>query len=342
MLVCEMKRPPRLSCRGDQKPEAALFRKEGRTLNCTRHRIRPGVMTGPDGEALAVSFIAHPPFEWKSFMQNLDHKAIVDSLKEELEGLDAEREAFLARIDARRISLQRMIKEHTVYIDLWSGSGSFIVNKPQEEKEQPKVELNVVSPPYIPADAFKGLSFIDATLKYLRMVQTGKTTRELGEAFIRGGRKPNKDYKLYLDGIRTALRRRGMKNGIIRIDEKWWLTEFVPSAPRKVSISDLFSSVEEVPEEDVTEENPSNSKTHKILRAIHQNGGSGATAAEIYENIINAGHEFDKSDVYRIVSKQVNRGRVKKIGFKAFLTEKGLEAIGQESNLAASDISSLY
>jgi hypothetical protein len=101
--------------------------------------------------------------------------------------------------------------------------------------------------------------------------------------------------------------------------------------------SDLTSfSDENVLPEDLPDESLSNSKTHILLRAIHQNNSRGATAAEIYENIINSGREFDRADVSRILAKQVSRGRVRKDGFKAFLTEKGLQAISHHDQLGAS------
>jgi hypothetical protein len=261
-----------------------------------------------------------------------EHQAFIASLEEEKAGLDAEIKAFLAKVEVRRTALERLIREHKKFVDLLSGAGDVLIDKSQKEPEV--IEVVVDSPP-IPKNAFKGLSIIEAARKYLGMVKEGKTTRELGEAFIEGGRKAKPD-KFYFDSIRTALNRRGKKNGIVKIGDQWWLDEFAPDKPRRVLMSNLFSdSNKDTSTKDVEEDDLSNSKTHILLRAIYQNGKEGATAAEIYENIINAGYEFDKNDVYRILAKQVNRGRVEKKGSKAYLTENGLEAISQEIKSAA-------
>lgn len=176
----------------------------------------------------------------------MHHKRIIGLLEKELAGLDAEREAFLAQIDVRRNKLETLIEGHREMIDLFSGAGSFLVKKPEKE---PEVINVLVNEPPLGKHEFKGLTIIDATVKYLRMARKGKTPREIGEALIQGGRKANQT-KYYFDSIRTALNRRGDKNGIVKIGEEWWLKEHRTPAPRKVSMEELTGLFDEATSQD--------------------------------------------------------------------------------------------
>ena len=76
----------------------------------------------------------------------------------------------------------------------------------------------------VPKDAFKGLPFLEAAKKYLRMMGTPQTTREIAEALRAGGYESAS--KHFTNTARTALDRAAEKGELILREKRWALPEW--------------------------------------------------------------------------------------------------------------------
>ncbi len=85
----------------------------------------------------------------------------------------------------------------------------------------------VIRPENIPSHAFLTLSIADATKKYLDMVKSKQTLPQIIQALERGGLPPANYNTVY-----AVLRRRENQVGdIVRMGDKWGLTEWYPNNP---------------------------------------------------------------------------------------------------------------
>jgi len=158
-------------------------------------------------------------------MENNFHLTAIAFLEKELSELEAKRATLVSEIDIEIGKRQKLLEGHREII-----RGSKNVST-SPELPKPSDELVVQAhEPVIPKNAFKNITIIEGIKKYLRMAQTGRSTREIADAFAKGGMKKAND-KYLLDTIRTALRRRGERNGIVKVEDRWWLAEW-PHTPK--------------------------------------------------------------------------------------------------------------
>jgi hypothetical protein len=164
----------------------------------------------------------------------IDHAGIIASLEKEKADIEGRKAQLRAKFDQRMADLDKkatLIDETIGVHQKWqehkqgSDTITFLTEYSVSEflkKDEPPISRN----------AFKNLSVIEAVKKFLKMVKTGKTNPEICDALREGGIGIKRGRYLK-DTVRTALRRRGEKNGIIRIGEKYWAVEYAPKEPEK-------------------------------------------------------------------------------------------------------------
>jgi hypothetical protein len=185
-------------------------------------------------------------------MENNFHLTAITVLEKEVSELEAKRAQLVAEIDVDIEKLRELIAGHRERVQAGKVAGTALaLAQPSEEPTRESLE------PEIPKNAFKSLTIIAGVKKYLKMAQVGKSTREIAEALVKGGKRKTAD-KYLLDTIRTALRRRAEKNGIVRIDSLWWLAEWphTPQPHEGGQADDDFSEEETVPERSTRSEVP--------------------------------------------------------------------------------------
>ncbi len=105
----------------------------------------------------------------------------------------------------------------------------------------------------IESDSFFGISIVDATKKYLRMVKSKKSTTDIVTALEQGGITHTS--KNFTTTVYSVLFREMNKTGeIVRVGQDWGLAEWYPGMrkARKVKNGDIEEeSKEEKPEETI-------------------------------------------------------------------------------------------
>jgi hypothetical protein len=145
-------------------------------------------------------------------------------LEKELEVLKKKRAALVGQLDTDISELEQSIGQIRRVL---SRQGGISANVHATAPIAPAPEDG----PYLAFErnVFKKQSVIQATLLYLEIVGEFSTVRDMAEAFVVGGMK-SKMTRGFPDMIRTALRRRGAKNGIVkRSDGKWGLAKWAQS-----------------------------------------------------------------------------------------------------------------
>lgn len=134
-----------------------------------------------------------------------NYRAALADCEKDLAGIDAE----LAALEEKRAKLR---KTRAALLDLLSLSDG-------SERAAPIDLVNV------PKDAFSGLSIIESAKKYLTLAKSYRPTRDITNAFLRGGFKSNaKDFR---ESVRTTLRdARFPKGPFVWHDEKYGLVDW--------------------------------------------------------------------------------------------------------------------
>jgi hypothetical protein len=217
-------------------------------------------------------------------MDNNFHLTAITFLEKELSLLEARRAALVAEIDVEIDKRRKLIEGHRELArESDSANTSAATAEPSGHlAEQPQE-------PTIPRNAFKNISIIAGIKKYLKMAQTGKSTRQIADAFIKGGMKKSTD-KYLLDTIRTALRRRGEKNGIVKIEDLWWLAEW-PHTPKTHGAGVTRDNSSQV---DIESENDSDSGMPDSTGRLTGNNGRESTPAITLSAFDEAGKPMSK------------------------------------------------
>jgi hypothetical protein len=83
--------------------------------------------------------------------------------------------------------------------------------------------------PFIPEGTLAGLGVVEAAYRYLTVVGTGQSNRELTDGLLRHGFET--ESKSPAETVRISLKQRGKPMGIFFAQGKWWLLEW-PHAPK--------------------------------------------------------------------------------------------------------------
>jgi hypothetical protein len=133
-----------------------------------------------------------------------NYEAALADCERELGGIDKE----LAKIEAKRATLQ---KTRVALRELIS------LNNPQTTSAGPEF--------VIPKNAFKDMSIVEATKKYLNIMKVGRSTNQIAAALKEGGYKT--ESKNFYDTVRSVLKSYKVPKGAFTYkDGLWGLAEW--------------------------------------------------------------------------------------------------------------------